>query len=296
MRLCANGACAKLQAAKPPLTVEKRIALTGVLSAGGILDRIVEAKSVRLESARRERSLSAMIELAGIASRSARSSLAEALEPADQVKIIAEIKQRSPSKGIIREDFDPVRIAESYAGGGAAALSVLCEADFFGGSLEHLTAIRDRVGLPLLRKDFIFDPYQLYESLAAGADAVLLIVAILDDELLARLIGLGNELGLDALVEVHCADEMTRAIRAGASIIGVNNRDLTTFGVDLDTSIRLAPLAPGRAILVSESGINTSSDIQRLRRAGFNAFLIGEHLMRAQHPGEALKRLIEDAG
>jgi len=221
-------------------------------------------------------------------------SLAAALRQSDRVNVIAEIKRRSPSKGIICEDFDPVRIAESYAKGGAAALSVLCEEDFFGGSLEHLEAVRG-VGLPLLRKDFIFDTYQLYESRVAGADALLLIVAVLEDNLLARLIGLANELGLDALVEVHSADEMTRAARASASIIGINNRDLTTFNVDLDTSIQLAPLAPEDAILVSESGINTGSDIRRLRSAGFGAFLVGEHLMRAQHRGEALRRLIEEA-
>ena len=271
------------------------IELPGVLRAGGILDRIVEAKAARLGATRRETGLDAMAERSRAASCRARRSLAEALEPADRVNIITEIKQRSPSKGIICEDFDPVRIAESYESGGAAALSVLCEEDFFGGSLAHLEAVRGCVALPLLRKDFIFDPYQLYESLVAGADAVLLIVAILEDELLATLIELANELGLDALVEVHSADELVRAVRAGASILGVNNRDLTTFKVDLDTSLQLAPIAPKNAILVSESGINTGADIRRLRSSGFRAFLVGEHLMRAQNPGEALTRLVEEA-
>jgi indole-3-glycerol phosphate synthase len=211
------------------------------------------------------------------------------------VNIIAEIKQRSPSKGIIREDFDPVPIAKSYQAGGAAALSVLAEEDFFGGSLEHLEKIRASVQLPLLRKDFIFDEYQLYESVVAGADAVLLIVAILDDELLARLARLANELRLDVLVEVHSADEMNRALRAGASLIGINNRDLTSFTVDLETSMKLAQLAPEGAILISESGIATGQEIRELRLAGFSGFLIGEHLMRADDPGVELANLIGNA-
>ena len=273
--------------------MDTRIELPGVLGAGGVLDRIVEAKAGRLDEAKRRAPIGGITAKARTALPGERS-LAAALRRADRVNVIAEIKQRSPSKGIICDDFDPLRIAESYASGGAAALSVLCEEDFFGGSLQHLEAVRG-IGLPLLRKDFIFDPYQLYESRVAGADAILLIVAILEDELLARLIELANELGLEALVEVHSADEMMRAARADASIIGINNRDLTTFRVDLDTSIQLAALAPDDALLVSESGINTGSDIRRLRLAGFSAFLVGEHLMRAQHPGEALKRLIEEA-
>jgi len=276
--------------------VETRSELPGLLRAGGILDRIVEAKAVRLDEARRRVPFELLARKAlAIAGSPRERSLAGALRRRERANIIAEIKHRSPSKGIIREDFDPACIAESYVSGGASALSVLCEEDFFGGSLTHLEAIRRCVDLPLLRKDFIFDPYQLYESRVAGADAVLLIVAILEDELLEKLIGLANELGLDALVEVHSEGEMGRAAFAGASIIGVNNRDLTTFTVDLDTSIQLAPLAPEGAILVSESGISEGSDIRRLRSAGFNAFLVGERLMRAQDPGEALRRLIEDA-
>lgn len=276
--------------------MEERIKLRGLLSAGGVLDRIVEAKAERLDQAKRRVPIDLLAsEALAIGVSPPGRSLSAALRLPDRVNIIAEIKQRSPSKGVICEDFDPVRIAESYASVGAAALSVLCEEDFFGGSLAHLEAIRRRLDLPLLRKDFIFDSYQLYESRVAGADAVLLIVAILEDDLLAKLIALARELGLDALVEVHSADEMTRAARAGASIVGVNNRDLRTFAVDLDTSIQLAPLAPECATLVSESGINTGSDIRRLRSAGYNGFLVGEHLMRANHPGEALTRLIEEA-
>ena len=271
--------------------------ISGVLAAGGVLDRIVDAKSKRLEETKRRMSIDQLVGLAAEATSShGGRSLLTTLEQRDRINIIAEIKQRSPSKGVICEDFDPVRIAKSYADGGAVALSVLAEEDFFGGSLEHVKAIRERVALPLLRKDLIFDEYQLYESVVAGADAVLLIVAILGDELLAKLIQLSGELGLDALVEVHSADEMKRAAQACASIIGVNNRDLTTFTVDLGTSLELAPLAPSNAILVGESGINSGEDIRRLRWAGFNAFLIGEHLMRADDPGGALRRLIEEAG
>jgi indole-3-glycerol phosphate synthase len=265
-----------------------------VLNANGVLDRIVDAKIKRLDQAKRIMPLEGLAaNVVALTALPSRRSFAAALRRADRINVIAEIKHRSPSKGTICEDFDPVRIAESYAGGGAAALSVLCEEDFFGGSLEHLEAIRSRVELPLLRKDFIFDEYQVFESALAGADALLLIVAMLDDELLARLIESTTRLDLDPLVEVHSEDEMERAARAGATIIGVNNRDLTTFQVDLKTSLRLGPLAPEGALLVSESGISTRSDLELLKSAGFQAFLVGEHLMRAENPGEALKGLTE---
>jgi indole-3-glycerol phosphate synthase len=260
----------------------------GVRAPGGILDRIVGAKLRRLNETKQR------VPLAILSKSKSRDtkSLSEALSRTG-TNIIAEIKQRSPSKGIICEDFDPVRIAMSYAGGGAAALSVLCEEDFFGGSLEHLVSIRSCVDLPLLRKDFILDEYQIYESASAGADAILLIVAILEDELLSRLLGLAGEVGVEALVEVHSADEMKRALQVGASIIGINNRDLTTFNVELETSVSLATDAPRGALLVSESGIHNGQDIRRLRSAGFNGFLVGEHLMRAGNPGDALAHLIK---
>jgi indole-3-glycerol phosphate synthase len=276
--------------------METQVRLPGVLSAGGVLDRIVELKAARLEAARRDTPLETMIERAAEVSNRARRSLAQALARTDRVNIIAEIKRRSPSKGVIREDFDPVQIAESYQSGGAAALSVLCEENFFDGSLDHLEAVRGVVDLPLLRKDFIIDEYQIYESAVASADAVLLITAILDDPLLGRLLGLARELNLDALVEVHSRDEMNRAVRAGANIIGVNNRNLTNFEVDLNTSFELAAMAPSDAILVSESGITRGSDIRRLKQAGFGAFLVGEHFMRADDPGSALRELIDEAG
>jgi indole-3-glycerol phosphate synthase len=278
------------------MTIASTTSISGVRAAGGILDKIVRAKAQRLEEAKRRTPIE---ELARDAAASASSRVARSMTVAlrrnECVNIIAEIKRRSPSRGIIRSDFDPAWIAERYAASGAAAISVLTEEDFFEGSLDHLRAVRASVELPLLRKDFFFDEYQLQEATLAGADAVLLIVAILEGVLLARLITHARELGLDALVEVHSSDEMQRAVDSGASIIGVNNRDLTTFNVDLETSIELARLAPEDVILVSESGINTGDDIRRLRAAGFSAFLVGEHLMRADDPGEALQRLIEEA-
>jgi indole-3-glycerol phosphate synthase len=268
----------------------------GVRAAGGILDRIVQAKSLRLEAAKRSAPLDELIERSRTMGYSEQPGwFKRSISRPGRVNVIAEIKRRSPSKGIISEDFDPVWIAERYASADAAALSVLAEEDFFGGSLDHVEAIRKRVSLPLLRKDFIFDEYQLYESVLAGANAVLLIVAVLEDELLTSLIDLAAKLKLDALVEVHTADELKRAVRAGASIIGVNNRDLMTFEVDLRTSIEVAAFAPADAILVSESGIDNGADIIRLRSAGFSAFLVGEHLMRAADPGAELEHLIREA-
>jgi indole-3-glycerol phosphate synthase len=266
----------------------------GVIKAGGILDRIVEAKAARLSQARLGRPLDELITQVEQAGRPVRP-FAENLNRRDSINVIAEIKQRSPSKGIIRADFDPLQIAQGYAEAGAAAMSVLCEEDYFGGSLDDLRAIGAAVGTPLLRKDFLFDEYQLYESRAAGADAVLLIVAILDDELLSRLLAKAAALNLAALVEVHTAEELRRAADAGATIIGVNNRDLKTFNVNLRTSLDLAPLKPAGATLVSESGIATGESLRLLRDAGYNAFLIGETFMRAENPGGALRQLIEEA-
>ncbi|MFL6212995.1 MAG: indole-3-glycerol phosphate synthase TrpC [Blastocatellia bacterium] len=266
----------------------------GLLKAGGILDRIVEAKATRLHQAMSAVSLDELIRTSEGVERAA-GAFAENLKRAGTVNVIAEIKRRSPSRGIIREEFEPAQIARSYSEAGATAMSVLCEEDYFDGSLDHLRAVRDVTATPLLRKDFLFDEYQLYEARAAGADAVLLIVAILDDSLLSRLLDKAATLNLDALVEVHTCEEMRRAAGAGATIIGVNNRDLASFKVDLRTSLDLAPLAPPRSILVSESGIATGEDIRRLRKAGYSAFLIGESFMRAADPGQALRELIREA-
>src|SRR5215213_2732512 len=211
---------------------------------------------------------------------------------ADGINIIAEFKRRSPSKGVIRAGANPIDIARAYKAGGAVAMSVLTEEDYFAGSLDDLREVKSTVDLPVLRKDFIIDDYQVYESAAAGADAILLIVAALDDELLSRLRRLAeDELQMDALVEVHTSDEMKRAAACGAKLIGVNNRDLRTFEVSLETSVRLAREAPPDALLVSESGLNHAADLQRLRDAGYRGFLIGETLMRAYDPAMALRSL-----
>jgi indole-3-glycerol phosphate synthase len=209
--------------------------------------------------------------------------------------VIAELKKASPSRGVMRPDFQPVEIAKSYQQAGAAALSVLTEEQFFQGSLEDLKMAREAVRLPVLRKDFIIDDYQVYESAAAGADAILLIVAALDDSGLRRFLALAEQLRVAALVEVHTEEELDRAIAAGARIIGVNNRDLDTLEVDMETSIRLRGKIPPSCIAVSESGIKSGGDLERLARAGFNAVLIGEHFMLAEDPGKELARLLKSA-
>ena len=208
----------------------------------------------------------------------------------DGINIIAEFKRRSPSKGVIREGANPIEVARAYQAGGAVAMSVLTEEDYFAGSLDDLRQVKSTVDLPVLRKDFVVDDYQIYESAAAGADAILLIVAALDDEALSRMRRLAeDELQIDALVEVHTSDEMQRAAACGAKLIGVNNRDLRTFEVSLETSLRLAREAPADAVLISESGLKSSEDLQRLYEAGYGGFLIGETLMRADDPAVALR-------
>ena len=227
-------------------------------------------------------------------------ALRDALIHDDRMNVIAEFKRRSPSKGSISGDADPATVARVYERGGAAAMSVLTEEDFFDGSLDDLRAVRQQTSLPILRKDFIIDEYQVYESAAAGADALLLIVAAMDDNSLRSLRELTeNELAIDALVEVHTRDEMQRAIDGGANIIGVNNRNLATFEVSLSTSIELAGSAPDGTILISESGIETREDINRLRDAGYHGVLIGETFMRADNPETLLKhftQVVGDAG
>lgn len=207
---------------------------------------------------------------------------AAALRRADSVRLLAEVKRRSPSAGEIRPGADPVEVARAYQAGGAAALSVLTDREFFGGELDFLVRVRAAVGLPVLRKDFVVDPLQVHEARAAGADAVLLIVRILSDAQFAELHGLAARLGMDALVEVHTAEEMDRALSAGAALVGINNRDLSRFVTDLAVSETLAPRVPPAVTLVAESGIRAPADVDRLGAAGVDAVLVGESLMR-QH-------------
>lgn len=208
------------------------------------------------------------------------------------INIIAEIKRRSPSKGVIRANFDPVAIARNYTAAGAAAISCLTEEDFFDGSLSYLRQVRGVTALPLLRKDFIFDEYQLCEAVQAEADAVLLIAAMLDGAQLNDLLQAAVGLGLDVLVEVHDHHELEQALRCDVQLLGINNRDLRTFKTSLHTSLTLAAELPKSITLVSESGIRTGADIDRLRAAGFHAFLIGEELMRAEDEAAALRALL----
>jgi len=220
---------------------------------------------------------------------------AEALARPARVNVIAEHKRRSPSRGAIREDLAPADVAQAYEAKGAAAISVLTDGPFFGGRMEHLVEARAACSLPVLRKDFVVDPWQVWEARAAGADAVLLIVAALDDGALFELLTVAGEAGLGALVEVHDRRELDRALAAGSRIVGVNNRDLRTLGVSLETSLALAPAIPDDVVAVAESGIRTGADLRRLREVGFDAFLVGEHLMAAPDPGKALERLLEEA-
>jgi indole-3-glycerol phosphate synthase len=257
----------------------------------GILERIVAKKRERLAAAMAARPPADVRAAARDAGPTRDFAAAlRATGPRD-VRVIAEIKRRSPSKGLIRADFDPVAIARAYAAGGADACSVLTEEDFFDGRLSYLADVRAAVPLPLLRKDFLFDPYQVYEARAAGADAVLLIAASLAPAQLADLAGLAAEIGLAMLVEVHDEGEVAGALACPAALIGINNRDLRTFVVSLDTAARLARLVPARRTIVAESGIHGPADVARLAATGIRAFLVGEHLMRSADPAAALGAL-----
>ena len=206
--------------------------------------------------------------------------------------VIAELKKASPSRGMLRADYRPERLAPQLEAAGAAALSVLTEEEFFQGSLADLKGVVKATHIPILRKDFIMDPWQVWESRAAGADAFLLIVAILDDTALRELLELGRKLKMEALVEVHSRAELERALGVGAKIVGVNNRDLRTFEVKLETSLELVDEIPDGCVAVSESGIRTCADLVRLRAAGFDAFLVGEHLMTMPEPAAGLRELL----
>src|SRR5262250_3811360 len=258
---------------------------------GTVLDRIVAAKRERLAAVRPaipEAELAAWA-----ASGPAVRDLATALRaPGRRPRVIAEVKRASPSAGPIRPGADPATIALEYVAAGAAAVSVLTEEDYFDGSLAHLAAVRARMTVPVLRKDFLFDPWQLAEARAAGADAVLLIVAMLDDDLLARLLARAHQLGMAALVEVHDEEEAVRAAGAGARIIGVNHRNLATLEMDMDLFARIRPRLGDGVVTVAESGIKTPADVRRLADAGADAILVGESLMRQPSPGAALRELM----
>jgi indole-3-glycerol phosphate synthase len=258
------------------------------------LTRIIEQKRVRLAHEQSLRTFAGVRDEAlRVRSGSRPHALRAALEGERSFNVIAEIKRASPSLGNIRRDASPAEIALSYEAGGAAAISVLTEEDHFKGSLADLREVRAATSLPLLRKDFIFDEWQLYEAAAARADALLLIVAALDDATLARLRRIAeDELGMDALVEVHTGEELRRADACGASIIGVNNRNLHNFEVTLETSVELIEHAPAGALLVSESGLRTHADLRRLKSLGYRGFLVGETLMRAGDPAGALRALL----
>jgi len=265
------------------------------MSQGDFLSKILETKRRRLADSKAARPLEEVREAAfGAREGKTAHALREAISDGSRVRIIAEFKRASPSKGAINERASAGETARAYERGGAAAVSVLTEEDYFRGSLADLAEVKTAARLPALRKDFVFDEYQVYESAAAGADALLLIVAALDDERLASLRRLAeDDLGLDALVEVHTGVEMRRAAGAGARLVGVNNRNLHTFQVSLDTSVELSRVAPAGALLVAESGIGSAADIARLRACGFGAFLVGETLMRAGRPEETLRGLLE---
>ena len=206
--------------------------------------------------------------------------------------VISEIKKASPSKGLLRENFNPAEIAKSYAENGAACLSILTDKDYFQGHEDYLKQARAACDLPVIRKDFIIDPYQVYEARAIDADCMLLIVAALDDETLHTLFTLAKELGMDVLMEVHDEDEMARALKTKARLIGVNNRNLRTFDTSLDTTLRMLNMVSDNHILVTESGIHSIDDVQLMRDSGVNSFLVGEAFMRAEDPGEKLAELI----
>ncbi len=254
-----------------------------------ILNKIIEEKKKELKNSKSSASLKEIRKRVGDAgnNRGFKKSLAN-----DSINIIAEIKKASPSKGIIREDFNPVEIAKIYQDNGVIAISVLTDKKFFQGDIEYLNQIRKNVSLPLLRKDFIIDEYQLYEAKAFGADAVLLIAAVLDKNQLTEYMELSREIGLENLVEVHSFKDLEKTMYCEAEIIGINNRDLQTFDVSLKTTSALAKEIPGNKVIVSESGINTHEDIVSLQKSGVNAFLIGEALMREKDIGKKLKELI----
>ena len=261
-------------------------------NTGTVLDRILEARRASVEH--RKKVLPQTALKYGAKAATPLRDFPAALSR-EAVNVIAELKPASPSRGVLRDPFDAPALALSLQSTGAAALSILTEEEFFNGSLKNLREARRSIALPVLRKDFIFDPWQVWETRANDADSFLLIVATLTDDLLRDLISLGRELGMEPLVEVHTAAELDRALAAGGRIVGVNNRDLKTLAVRGETSFELIEQIPDHCIAVSESGLRTRDDLLRLRAAGFDAFLIGEHLMLAPDPAAALATLLGPA-
>ncbi len=254
------------------------------------LDEIIAYKRTELAETKRRVPLSDL--KARAVSMEPARGFKEALAGKGEMRLIAEVKKASPSKGVIREDFDPVKIAEAYEGSGASCISVLTETKYFQGKLEYLNEIKTAVRLPLLRKDFIIDEYQIYEARAAGADALLLIEACLGSHQLEDYLGIAERFGLDVLVEAHTYKELDRALLAGATLVGINNRDLATFKVDLQTTLDLLKDIPDDCLVVSESGIKTRDDVLLLQRAGADAILVGESLMREKDIGKKVKELL----
>ena len=261
-----------------------------------ILNKILAVKADEVAAAKKHRDLASLrreVESDAEGRRNLRgfeASLRNQIA-AGNAGVIAEVKKASPSKGVLRADFRPANIAESYARHGAACLSVLTDVNFFQGSVEYLKQARAAVDIPVLRKDFLVDVYQIYEARAMGADAILLIVSALDHGLMAEMEACALELGLDVLVEVHDGDELTAALKLRTPLVGINNRNLRTFETSLDTTIGLLPRIPADKLVVTESGIMVPDDVKRMREANVHAFLVGEAFMRAQDPGMELSRL-----
>jgi len=277
--------------------------LRGTVMQGFILDRILADKRIEVAERKARVSLSEVVQAArdapsprdfasALTSRPLVAGKSEIRNSKFEIRLVAEIKKASPSKGLIRADFDPVEIGQTYEAAGASAISVLTDEKYFQGRLEYLKAVHDAVSLPLLRKDFIVDEYQVHEARAACADAILLIIAALDNQRLSELMSLAADLGMASLVEVHTADELKTAMDVGAEIIGINNRDLRTFEVKLETTLSLARDVPGDRILVSESGINSRADVEKLMSAGVDAILVGEALMREPDPAIKVRELL----
>ena len=253
-----------------------------------ILDKILEAKVREVEERRK---LLPLMELKKNTPKFKRVSFRRSLGK-KEMSLIAEVKKASPSKGLLQENFQPIIIAKTYEESGAAAISVLTDGLFFGGSLDDLVEVKSNVNLPVMRKDFIIDSYQLYESKYAGADAVLLIARVLSEEELQEYVSLAEELDMDALVEVHNEEDVEKALRCGAEILGVNNRNLETFETDIGVTLRIASGIPKSLLLVSESGIKGGDDVKRLENAGIDAVLVGESLMTSKHIPSKIRELL----